>query len=79
MEARSLTEESDLGIGRDAFRSGEDLKRDDRTLGLYDLCKSAVNNGKLIVGNSLGLQRYCGLGYAFQFRIDFLICLICHC
>ena len=79
LQHRRLAEESDGCIGRDAFGSGENLERYQIALGLDDLRKSAVHNGKLIVGHTLRAQGNRSLGDGFQLCVCFLICLICHC
>ena len=56
LECRRLAEECHLSVCRNAFRAGEHLEGDQITLGLHDLGKFAADHGKLVIGNSLGLE-----------------------
>ena len=73
------TEETYLRIGRDAFGSCEYLKGNEVALGLHNLCETACNRSKLVIGCTRSLQGDSGLGDGLQVGIDFLICFTCHC
>ena len=61
-QGRRRSVKGHLGVGRHAFRAGENLQGDAVALGLHDLGELAVHGGQLVVGHILGVQRDRGLG-----------------
>ena len=73
-----FTEEGDFRIGRDALGAGEDLKGDEVFAGADNLRETAAYDGKLVIGNALGPERYGRFGDGLKLGIYSLVCFICH-
>ena len=74
LEGRTLAEEHDLCVGRDAACAFKHLKRHIVTDYLHHLCQLAVDGCQLIITNALRLERTRGLCYLAYLCIYFLKC-----
>ena len=56
VECRRVAQEGYGCIGRDALCAREHLESHHRALGLYDLCKPGIHNGKLVICHTVSLE-----------------------
>ena len=78
LECRGFSQEGDFRVRGDAFRAGEDLEGDNIPLDTNHLGQFSVYYGKLVVGDSLCVEGYRGLGDGGELGVNSLICFICH-